>query len=161
MIDDPEVIQQLLGKGMPPATVAMALDIPLELVQEYATARTTRTTDAEELTTAMNQFAWRAFDEGMRLLDEGTPAIKVRLISGAMGHTLRLLNAQSPKELEETRAELSSLLHAVSTDDTQDSIYADFPDPDDAIYYDPSAVEIDTFSPEVNDPDEIPKDRAD
>lgn len=147
-------ISRLLAKGLSPVDIANLLDLDLaDIVAISGTVdRDTPTTDTDQLTTAMSQYAVRAFMEGMRLLDEGTIPVKLRLIQGAMSHTLRFLQTQSPKELDELRVEMSDILHSVSTDDTEpNSIYGQYHD--DPTYYDPSSITTDSMAREVDDTD--------
>ena len=153
MADD-ETLSKLLAKGLSPASIANLLDVDLAYIVSLSgtVVRETPTTDTDELTTSMSQYAVRAFQEGMRLLDEGNVAIKARLIQGAMGHTLRFLQTQSPKELDELRVEMSDILHSVSTDDSDaNSIYGRYND--DPTYYDPSSITTDSMASETDDSD--------
>lgn len=138
--EDVIVVKRLFAEGMAPAQVSVILNIDISELMPYATVeREALAADADQLTVGMAKFAWRAFEEGMRLLDEGTPAIKARLIGSAMGHTLRLLRTQSPKEFDDLRSEMAEILKSQSTDDTDpNSIYSTSPEADieeDAEYY--------------------------
>src|SRR5215831_377265 len=133
--DDKLVIRRLYSRGLSPAQIAVTLGYDLSEVIPYAdTPRERTAADVDQLTQGMATFAWRAFEEGMRLLDEGTPAIKARLIGSAMGHTLRLLRTQSPREFDELRDEMSSILSSETSDgESIDSIYSTFDD-ESAVY---------------------------
>lgn len=134
--EDIIVIRRLFSRGMAPAQVAVTLGYDLEEVLPYSsTPKENTAADVDQLTHGMAIFAWAAFQEGMRLLDEGTPAIKARLIGSAMGHTLRLLRTQSPKEFDELRSEMSDILAAQATGGEDiESIYATYDD-DSAVYH--------------------------
>ena len=69
--------------------------------------------------------AVRSYNEAMAIFDEGTPAMKMRLILGIQGHYLKTMNQQSPRMLEEIRDELQALLSDVGVDSSSPgSIYS-------------------------------------
>ena len=125
---DDEVIIKLLAKGISPAHVASLLDMPIDIVQQHAgTERSNRVTDAEEVSVAMQQLIWRGFEEAMKILDEGSPAMKIRLIGQIQGHALRFVRQEQPKEFLQMQEDFSKMLGEMSVDDTSISIY-DQPD---------------------------------
>jgi hypothetical protein len=121
------MVVKLLERGMSPSHIANMLSVDLSYVQSFSTERLNRVSDAEEISVAMQHLIWRGFEEAMNILDEGTPAMKIRLIGTIQSHALRFLKQEQPKEFIEMQEEFSSMLSEMGADDTTDSIY-DQPD---------------------------------
>jgi len=128
-IDSDEVVIKLLSKGASPVTVANLLDLDLDYVLSFRVTRSNILPQSEaEIGTMAHRLAMRAYEEANRILDEGTPAMKIRLITSIQGHYLRQMNNQTPKAFDEMRSELESLLHYVGTDSSDSrSIYSNEP----------------------------------
>lgn len=118
-----EVITQCLAAGMSPLTIAQRFNIKLDDVLQFGEIQITRRSDAEELGQAMVNLSWRAYEEAMNILYQGNTVAKMRLITQIVGRNISLVNSQSPKALEEMKLEFANLLHDMSTDSTEDSIY--------------------------------------
>lgn len=131
MADNPnydEVIIKLLAKGQSPSHISNLLDVELSYVQKFAgTERLNRVTDTEEISVAMQHLIWRGFEEAMNILDEGSPSMKIRLISTIQSHALRFLKQEQPKEFITMQEEFANMLNEMGADDTAPSIY-DNPD---------------------------------
>ena len=133
-----EVIVKLLAKGQSPSHVANLLDVDISYVQQFSTERLNRVSDTEEISVAMQHLIWRGFEEAMTILDEGSPMMKIRLISTIQSHALRYLKQEQPKEFITMQEEFANMLNEMGADDSTDSIY----DNPDAIIH----VEEDTSS---------------
>lgn len=130
----PAVIR-LLQNGQTPVFVANSFGLDLADVDGLGIERITPPMDPDELVAGISAYTRRALEEGMQMLNNATPAIKVRLIGGALGQALRMMGQTAPKELDELRDEMSELFTQVGTDSRDpNSIYAPYADDDPTAY---------------------------
>lgn len=148
------LIRRMLSKGLSPSSVADILDIDISFVHLFHTPRIDSVPLDEEQVVRASKLSARAYQEAMYLLDEAAPVIKVRLIQGLLGPTMRTLLNQSPHDLEEARNTLSDLMAQVTTDDSDiDSIYSSNPDPGDVIYRSEPSTEVNSLPRTADDSD--------
>lgn len=100
---------RLIEEGVSLAPLARASGISLEELEQLPVARRSKVADAEELGQAAARLAWRAVQEGERLLDEGSEASRIRLITAITGHPLRRMQTDTSK----TQAALQTLLEQI------------------------------------------------
>lgn len=121
-----DVVAKMLSKGMSPVTISAVLDCDLAYVNSFIVNPDRSIPQSEdEIGIMALQLAKRAYEEANRILDEGTPAMKIRLITSIQPHYLRAMNNQAPKAFDDLREEMRKLLSDVGTDSSEPgSIYS-------------------------------------
>lgn len=117
MAEEPRVpLSKLLDAGYSPATIASSLDLPLELVMQYAGHRgDIEVADDDALVTAARQLVWRTVDEAFHILDEGTMANRVTLIGKVAGPLFRMMENAGSGDLDDLREDMKALREAVAS----------------------------------------------
>ncbi|MGI0133618.1 MAG: hypothetical protein ACREBW_01500 [Candidatus Micrarchaeaceae archaeon] len=110
------ILIKLLAAGVSVSTISNALDLDSDYIQSLSPRRSLYMAESEELAEAMHKLAWRAYEEGMRILDEGTPAMRLRMVTSIQSASLRLLGSQDPHQFEELRSELRGLIAGIGGD---------------------------------------------
>lgn len=116
-----EVIGKLLEAGYHPTTIALTLDIPIEECLEVAQGRREHVAVDDELRQGIRVLAFRTLEEAMRILDEGTPQMKMQLISKFGGDMARVLGKDDPNKLKNLRNDFYELMKEVRGAGTDDS----------------------------------------
>lgn len=57
------------------------------------------TVKQDDVVEAMNRLAWAAYEKGLHILQEGTPAMQMRLIQMMLSQMRNLMGSQSPKQM--------------------------------------------------------------
>jgi hypothetical protein len=104
------MIVSLIEQGVSLAPIARATGIPVDRLAELPVARSTPVATNEELSQTSTRLAMRALEEGLRILDEGDTASRIRLITSVAGHPLRRMQTNQGKAVEEMKAMLRTIL---------------------------------------------------
>tara|TARA_Y100001951_G_scaffold45675_1_gene36032 strand:+ start:284 stop:691 length:408 start_codon:yes stop_codon:yes gene_type:complete len=106
------VIAQLAAYGLSPGTIATIFDIDVEkvrkAVEELPVEAAVR--DDGDLRTGVRRVAWRVIEETMLMLDEGSPAVKQRMITNLFTKMMTMLEEDSADDLSTLRTDLASLV---------------------------------------------------
>ena len=104
------MIIALIEEGVSLGPISRATGIPVDRLAELPVARSTPVASAEELSLTSTRLAMRALQEGLRILDEGDTASRIRLITSIAGHPLRRMQTNQGKAMEEMQAMLRTIL---------------------------------------------------
>lgn len=107
-----EVIQALLKSGYAPTTLSISLGIPYEEVAKLMSdaERARHHPDDEMLRDAMRTVAARVVEETLFILDEGTPQMKLQLISRLGGQMATIFAKHEEDQLANLRSDFQSLM---------------------------------------------------
>lgn len=109
-----KVIAQLADAGYAPTTIALTLDVPIQTVIAAIPGQRKMVAAADELLQdAMRALAWRTIQEAARILDEGTPQMKMAIITKFGGQMNQVLGRQEPNEIENLREDFYKLMAEV------------------------------------------------
>ena len=89
-------VKKLLSLGYSPLTISLSLSIPIDKVQSLAPEYPIITD--KELDSAMKVLAWRAWQEAMRMLDIGSPQMKMHIIKSVFARTMSLASPLGQKD---------------------------------------------------------------
>lgn len=89
---------RLLEEGASAALVSRASGLSLEDILALPVKRRIKVADSEELSEAAAQLAWMAIEAGMEILETGSPAMKMRLVTSIASHPLRRMQTAVSKE---------------------------------------------------------------
>ena len=106
----PNLVIALIEEGVSLAPIARATGLSIEDLAALPVGRRRNVADAEELGQMAAMLAWRALEDGMRILDEGSEAAKIRLITSIAGHPLRRMQTDTSKTLGALRGLLAEIL---------------------------------------------------
>jgi hypothetical protein len=128
----------LLEENVPAETVARTLEIPLELVNSLPYARTTRIVEIDDVAVETAALIGLAIDQARDTLLNGTPAMRLRLITSLLGKAMSQLRNQSPKAMEALRKEVEKLSATIMDDeDYEDEVDDEDEDDDDTLTDEP------------------------
>jgi LDH2 family malate/lactate/ureidoglycolate dehydrogenase len=124
------MIVNLIEEGISLAPISRASGIPVERLVALNVDRSTPVATAEELSGYSARLALRAIQEGMRLLDEGDMATKVRLITSISGFPLRRMQTDQGAAIETMRDLFADIMTGGATtvdDPAEDDVTEDAP----------------------------------
>jgi hypothetical protein len=106
-----EVISRLLDAGYDATSLSNALDVPLENILPLVPPERRRLIAADaQLAEAMRMLAWRSIEETLRLLDEGSIPVKMKLLQKFTGDLARAIASTDHDDLEDMRADFRALM---------------------------------------------------
>ena len=120
------VLARLASYGLSPATIATIFDIDVEKVRTAVTEIPVEAVvrDDDELRVGVRRVAWRVIEETMLMLDEGSPAVKQRMITKMMS----VLTEESSQDMSTLRDQLAIMVSEMSG--LPDSAEEEQPDPE-------------------------------
>jgi hypothetical protein len=119
------IIIRLLEVGVPPTAISKAFQVDVQAIKELSADLTITKYGTPEISEAMNYLVWRAYQEGLTILESAPSASRQRFIFTLLSSQSRILGKESPQSLERMRGELESLISQVGVDDpVVQSIYA-------------------------------------
>ncbi len=122
-----DLAANLLKRGVEISVISDTLGIDPEqlyrLRQQYGL-----TVPSDDITEAMSSLAWRAYEEGARILREGSPAQKMQLIRLMFSVMARQMGSQSPKETARLVDQFRDLIESGSEEDEDEEP----PEPDES-----------------------------
>ena len=124
------VIAQLAAYGLSPGTIATIFDIDVEkvrnAVEDLPIEAAVR--DDGDLRTGVRRVAWRVIEETMLMLDEGSPAVKQRMITNLFTKMMSVLTEESSQDMSTLRDQLAIMVSEMSV--LPDSAEEEQPDPE-------------------------------
>ena len=107
------------------APISRASGIPVDELEQAVSGipgltRSTRVATAEELGQMAAKLAYRALEEGMRMLDEGSDANRLRLITAIASHPLRRMQTDTSKQFAAMQDLLDTILLGGEVMDEED-----------------------------------------
>lgn len=109
------VLTRLLEYGVDPITLARALDVDIEYVNNLPCERARYSAPEEEMTARTTQLATLAFEEARKILTEAPPTVKMRFILSIITPWVRASSNETPRELEEAREEFRNMMDQMRT----------------------------------------------
>jgi tetrahydromethanopterin S-methyltransferase subunit H len=100
----------LLENGVEPTVIARAWGLDVTWINSLPAKRVMRVADEAEISESILQLMTMAVEEGRKILIEGTPTVKMRFIYSLLSTYIRNFASQTPKEVEDMRAEIMSIL---------------------------------------------------
>lgn len=111
------VLSRLATYGLSPTTIATIFDIDVDKVRkavdEVPVAAVTR--DDEDLRAGVRRVAWRVIEETLLMLDEGSPAVKQKMITNLFTKMMGVLGEESTEDLSDLRADIQTLVGEMAT----------------------------------------------
>lgn len=103
---------QLVGIGMKPHDVAVALGVSKREVESLTSSRITTTLKEEDqrLAEAMRQLAWKANEYALETFEFGHPREKAELTRAILGRTMGLVGLEQTQQVDTLRQEFEKLL---------------------------------------------------
>lgn len=122
------ILRRLLAVGVPPTALSKAFNLDVTPIRELEATMHIEQYGTAEISEAMNFLIWRAFADGMDILDNAPSASRQRFITTLLSRQSSIVGKQSPEALARMRAELDSLYGHIGVADPQSgSIYATSP----------------------------------
>lgn len=114
-----DIAIRLMRKGIDIPTVSEVLEIDPAVLQEM---RTDLNIDikTDDVVEAMNRLAWASYEKGMRILQEGTPAMQMALIRIMFSMMRNLAGSQSPKVMADLVSQFRDSIEVHDDDDDYD-----------------------------------------
>jgi hypothetical protein len=109
------LIVRLLEEGVSLSPISRASGIAIEDLEGAVAgipglSRSTRVATADELGQMAAKLAYRALEEGMRMLDEGTDTSRLRLITALSQQPMRRMQTDTSGQLNAMRRLLDTIL---------------------------------------------------
>lgn len=108
--DQHAMIQRLLAAGYSPVALSLALRVDLDDVMALAPESARQETPDSLIEDGLRIIAWRTLEEASRILDEGTPALKMSLIKTFGSQMKDILGTRSTNPLEDLRASMDEIM---------------------------------------------------
>lgn len=111
-----ELIVSLIQLGVPTTIVASAFEIDtLEVKNLQATLRI-KQYGSSEIAELLQSLMFEAYEEAVRSIRTGSPAVKSRMISLILSKSLALVGKQAPETFERMRAEMADMFGEMKQD---------------------------------------------
>lgn len=111
------LIRRLLRAGYSPVALSLALRVDLDDVMELQPEERTHEHSPDSvIEDGLRILAWRTIEEASRMLDEGTPSIKMALIKTFGSDMRAALGAKGSDGLDEMRTEMAALMREIRGD---------------------------------------------
>ena len=119
-----EIVDRFLEAGVPPTAVAKALEMDPMPIRARMTELRIGRYGAAELSEALGNLQWEAFEQAKQMLLEAPYNVRSRFIMGILSKTMSLTARQNPETLNEMRVELLELMQqlGVGSDDVLGAI---------------------------------------
>lgn len=104
------MIQRLLAAGYSPVALSLALRIDLDTIVELDPDTSRRDAPDDLIQDGLRILAWRTIEEASRILDEGTPALKLQLIKTFGSQMKDILGTRTSDEKDELKEQLDEIL---------------------------------------------------
>lgn len=109
-----DLIRRLLRAGYSPVALSLALRVDLDDVMALQPEERTHEHSPDSvIEDGLRVLAWRTIEEASRMLDEGTPAIKMQLIKTFGADMRATLGAKNADQNEEMKTQLAALMRAI------------------------------------------------
>jgi hypothetical protein len=131
--DEPDWLESicvlLLEVGVPPTALSKAFQVDVVAIKELQAQLNIAKYGTAEISEAMNYLLWRAYEDGLNILESAPSASRQRFIITLLSRQSTILGKQSPEELERMRNQLSDLFSAIGAkpDPETGSIYTASP----------------------------------
>lgn len=112
----PQVVA-LLNEGVAPEKLARVFDLPIEHIEALPAARHITAINPEDIPAEVAKVISVVIDEAHNIIQNGTPAMKLRLIQSIFGKAMMQLRNQSPKAMEDLRAQMDTLTQGIIDSD--------------------------------------------
>ena len=124
------VLARLASYGLSPATIATIFDIDVEKVRTAVTEIPVEAVvrDDDDLRVGVRRVAWRVIEETMLMLDEGSPAVKQRMITNLFTKMMGVLTEESSEDMSVLREQLAIMVSEMSV--LPESAEEEQPDPE-------------------------------
>jgi len=124
------VLARLASYGLSPATIATIFDIDVEKVRTAVTEMPVEAVvrDDDDLRVGVRRVAWRVIEETMLMLDEGSPAVKQRMITNLFTKMMGVLTEESSEDMSTLRDQLAAMVEEMSV--LPASVEEEQPDPE-------------------------------
>lgn len=111
--DQYAMIRRLLAAGYSPVALSLALRMDLDEVAALSPEKENLATPDSLIEDGLRILAWRTIEEASRILDEGTPPLKMQLIK-TFGTQMRdILGTNSSDGLDDLREQMNSILDEI------------------------------------------------
>ena len=125
-----DIAEKLMRKGIDIPTISECLDIDPDPLHELRSTLNINV-EQDDVVEAMNRLAWAAYEKGLRILHDGTPAMQMALIRMMLAQMRNLMGSQSPKQMAELIQQFKETIELheddVDEDDDTDDIAEDSP----------------------------------
>lgn len=106
------IVDRLLEVGVPSTAVAKAFSIDPFVVRDRQNELRVAQYGAAELSEALANLQWQAFEEAKAMIRDAPHAVRYRFIMGILSKTMSLTARQSPETLGNLRVNLLDLMDA-------------------------------------------------
>lgn len=114
----------MMRKGIDVQTCSEILDLPTESLAQLRDSLNINI-GQDDVVEALNRLAWRAYEEGIRIIAEGTPTMKMGLIRMMLSNMRGMMGSQSPKQMAELVDQFKSAIEMHTDDDDGDDYVSD------------------------------------
>ena len=152
-IDLERLIAKMRAKGMTPLIIARVLDLDEDEVLAVPFTTEVLSGGPEELGSAMQDLAWRAYYQAVDLLEHGTIPVRMALIRTIYSRTSAYLRQTEPHELESLRAAFQDMIEQATLNDDGSNTNGGGESPSNIIEI--PAVEITSLGRTANNPRQI------
>lgn len=104
-----ELVYRLLKVGVPPTSVAKALDMDPDTVKGTLAHMHVEDYGTDEIAEAMTHLIWCAYDAALHEIQFGVPASKARFIQLVLARSIGLAGKSTPETSEKIRAALEEM----------------------------------------------------
>lgn len=120
-----ELAINLLQLGVPATIIAKAFTIDTLVVKNLQAELRITHYGASEIAELLQGLMFTAYEEALKMIKTGTPAVRTRMVSLVLGKGLALVGRQSPEEFDRLRQELGGLLTDMQGNGKSPALYAD------------------------------------
>lgn len=129
-------IINLLENGVPTTIVANAFNIDTLTIKGLLADLRVKKYGSSEIAELLQGLMFEAYEEAVRSIRHGNPAVKSRMIALVLSKAMALVGKQAPEEFERMRREVLGLMSDTNSERAMESM---FPDPE----FSPSDTEDD------------------
>lgn len=115
-----QIAKRLLENGVQPEAISRSLNIDMTIINSIDFNRKAHVVEIDEVSQETAALVGLAIDEARKILTNGTPAMRLRLITSLLGKAMAQLRNQSPKAMEALREQVGAFTSSMM-DDVDDS----------------------------------------
>lgn len=109
-----DVLHRLLMVGVPPSALAKAFDLEVGGIRELQSQVRVEQYGTAELTEAMTYLIWQGYENALHMMNEGTPANRMRMTGMILSRSISIAGRQPPESMNKVRDLLLEIAQANS-----------------------------------------------
>lgn len=111
------LIVRMLQEGVPPTVTARVLDLDVEMVRVIQSEVRFREYGTDDRSEYLDFLQWKAIEENLRLITEGSGPEKTRALAIVIGKELAQSARRTPESLRKSRDQVAGLMESMREDD--------------------------------------------